>query len=119
MLAGVWCQDAAEVWVPSPQLNGCRCFSREYQPHQEVMWLLVDGSASENLSVVLASIYIPNETYPVPGRDAGFERLGADLVRYQQRGRVVLMGDFNARVRQALLGEDHIGRYGEPTHVRK
>ena len=82
---------------------------------QEVMWLLVDGSAAENLPLVLASIYIPNESYPVADRNVAFERLGADLVRYQQRGRVVLMGDFNARVGQVLLEEDHIGRYGEPT----
>ena len=82
---------------------------------QQVICLLVDGSAVENLPLVLASIYIPNESHPVADRDAAFERLGANLVHYQQHWRVVLMGDFNARVGQALLEEGHIGRYGEPT----
>ena len=82
---------------------------------QEVMWLLVDGSGSENLPLVLASIYMPCESYRTADRALAFEILGADLVRYQQRGRVVLLGDFNARVGQAIVDGDHIGRYGETT----
>ena len=82
---------------------------------QEVMWLLVDGSGAENLPLILASVYMPCESYRTADRDLAFERLGADLVQYQQRGRVVLLGDFNARVGQALVDDDHIGRYGETT----
>ena len=84
---------------------------------QKVTWLLVDGSAAVNLPFLLAGIDIPNKSYPVADRDVAFERLGADLVRYRQRGRVVLMGDFNARVGQvstvgrgtyrAVCGTDH------------
>ena len=50
---------------------------------QEVMWLLVDRSGTENLPLVLASIYMPCKSYRTADRVLAFEILDADLVRYQ------------------------------------
>ena len=38
-----------------------------------------------------------------------------DVLEYQQKGRVVLLGDFNARVGKSIDVDDVIGIFGEDT----
>ena len=45
----------------------------------------------------------------------GYERLKEDVLEYQQKGRVVLLGDFNARVGKSTNVDDVIGIFGEDT----
>ena len=42
-------------------------------------------------------------------------RLKEDVLEYQQKGRVVLLGDFNARVGKSTDVDDVIGIFGEDT----
>ena len=83
---------------------------------QEAMWLIVDGSCREAAPLILASVYLPCNPNTRADKEIcarAFELLEADVVRFQQQGRVVLLGDFNARVGQALEAGAHIGMYGE------
>ena len=83
---------------------------------QEVMWLIVDGSSREAAPLVLASVYLPCNAQTRAEQDTcarAFELLEADVVHFQQKGRVVLLGDFNGRVGQALEANAPIGMYGE------
>ena len=83
---------------------------------QEAMWLIVDGSCREAAPLILASVYLPcnpNSAVLKEKCARAFELLEADLVRFQQKGRVVLLGDFNGRVGQALEADAPIGMFGE------
>ena len=53
--------------------------------------------------------------YDVPVYEDGYERLKEDVLEYQQKGRVVLLGDFNARVSKSTDVDDVIGIFGEDT----
>ena len=47
--------------------------------------------------------------------DAGFVRLKEDVLFFRQKGKVVLLGDFNARVGRSVELDDVIGMFGEDT----
>ncbi len=69
---------------------------------QEVQWWLrVGGSNDEATPLMLASVYMPCNPVSRPARDAcdtAFDLLQADVVRSQQDGTIVLLGDVNGRV---------------------
>ena len=47
--------------------------------------------------------------------DAGYVRLKEDVLTFRQKGKVVLLGDFNARVGRSVEVDDVIGMFGEDT----
>ena len=83
---------------------------------QEVLWLRVDGSSGEAPPLLLASVYMPCNPTSRAAQDAcdtAFDLLQAEVVRYQQEGPVVLLGDVNGRVGRAQEPNARIGQYGE------
>ena len=44
------------------------------------------------------------------------ERLKEDVLSFREKGKVVLLGDFNARVGRSAQIDDVVGMFGENTH---
>ena len=42
-----------------------------------------------------------------------YEKVNLDISRFQSKGRIILQGDFNARVGKGLDSDDVVGLYGE------
>ena len=84
---------------------------------QEVQWLRVNGSIDEARPLLLASVYMPCaptcRTARVACDDTSFDLLQADVVRSQQEGPGILLGDFNGRVGRAQEPDARIGQFGE------
>ena len=47
--------------------------------------------------------------------DTCYERLKEDVLSFREKGKLVLLGDFNARVGKAADDDDVIGKFGEDT----
>ena len=58
---------------------------------------------------------MPTEGSAAAVIEDGYERLKEDVLEYQQKGRVLLLGDFNARVGKSTDVDDVIGIFGEDT----
>ena len=58
---------------------------------------------------------MPTEGSAAAVIEDGYERLKEDVLEYQQKGRAVLLGDFNARVGRSTDVDDVIGILGEDT----
>ena len=46
-------------------------------------------------------------------REECYEKLSVDISRFKNKGRVVLLGDFNAHVGKGLDSDDVVGPFGE------
>ena len=64
-----------------------------------------------------SALYIgcPTDSTSVAAVDAGYVRLKEDVLSFRQKGKVVLLGDFNARVGRSVELDDVIGMFGEDT----
>ena len=62
--------------------------------YKESVWMKVRGGRGKEALYV----YMPTEGSAAAVIEDGYERLKEDVLEYQQKGRVVLLGDFNARV---------------------
>ena len=60
-------------------------------------------------------VYMPNDSTSVVLLDACYERLKEDVRTFREKGKVVLLGDFNARVGKVADDDDVIGKFGEDT----
>ena len=78
----------------------CECIAEEVDVrYEESVWMKVRGGRALYLCCVCAAAVIED----------GYERLKEDVLEYQQKGRVVLLGDFNARVGKSTDVDDVIG----------
>ena len=58
---------------------------------------------------------MPTDSTSVAAVDAGYMRLKEDVLSFRQKGKVVLLGDFNARVGRSVELDVVIGKFGEDT----
>ena len=82
----------------------------------ESIWVRVPGERGANF-FCLANIYMPPEskgTVKEIQRKLG-EVVAVDAQKYKRQGEVVLVGDFNSRIRKASSPNENIGQYGEVT----
>ena len=81
--------------------------------HPESLWLSVAGHRGER-SLYVGCVYMP----PVAAaeEEQHYAALMEDILVNQEKGQVVVLGDFNARVGSAAANFDVIGRFGE-THT--
>ena len=56
------------------------------------------GRRRSALYVGRVYMYMPTDSTSVATADAGYMRLKEDVLSFRQKGKVVLLGDFNARV---------------------
>ena len=60
-------------------------------------------------ALYLCCVYMPTEASAAAVIEDSYERLKEDVLEYQQKGRVVLLGDLNARVGKSTDVDDVIG----------
>ena len=66
-------------------------------------------------ALYVGCVYMPTDSTSVAAVDAGYVRLKEDVLSFRQKGKVVLLGDFNARVGRSVELDDVIGMFGEDT----
>ena len=81
--------------------------------HLESLWLCVAGHRGER-SLYVGCVYMP--PVAVAEEEQHWAALMEDILAFQEKGQVVVLGDFNARVGSAAVNLDVIGRFGE-THA--
>ena len=58
---------------------------------------------------------MPTDSTSVFVVDSCYERLKQGVLCFREKGKVVLLGDFNARVGRSVQIDDAIGMFGEDT----
>ena len=58
---------------------------------------------------------MPTDSTSVVVQGIWYERLKEDVLSFREKGKVVLLGDMNARVGKAADDDDVIGKFGEDT----
>ena len=76
--------------------------------HEESVWMKVRGERGR-LALYIGCVYMPTDSTSVAALDTCYKRLKEDILSFREKGKVVLLGDFNARV------DDVIGKFGEDT----
>ena len=61
----------------------------------------------------IGCIYLPIQGTYVNHVEECYEKLSVNISRFKSKGRVVLLGDFNARVGKGLDSDDVVGPFGE------
>ena len=94
----------------------CECLVSEVEfiTSEESVWMKVRGGRGRS-ALYVGCVYMPTDSTSVAAVDAGCVRLKEDVLSFRQKGNVVLLGDFNARVGRSVELDDVIGMFGEDT----
>ena len=82
--------------------------------YEESVWMKVRGERGRE-ALYICCVYMPTDSTSVPVIDSSYGKLKEDVLSFKQKGRVVLLGDFNARVGRSVDVDDVIGMFGEET----
>ena len=80
------------------------------------MWMKVRGGRGRE-ALYICCVYMPTDISSVSVIDESYASLKEDILGLKQKGRVVLLGDFNARVSRELCqfeGEGGAPERGDP-----
>ena len=66
-------------------------------------------------ALFVCCVYLPTDSSSVAVVDSCYDRLKEDVLGFREKGSVVLLGDFNARVGRSADIDDVIGLFGEDT----
>ena len=80
--------------------------------YEESMWIKVKGERGRK-TLFLGCVYMPTDSENVFVIESSYSALKEDVLRMKERGQVVLLGDFNARVGKSSELDDVIGMFGE------
>ena len=96
----------------------CECLVSEVEfiTSEESVWMKVRGGRGRS-ALYVGCVYMPTDSTSVAAVDAGCVRLKEDVLSFRQKGNVVLLGDFNARVGRSVELDDVIGMFGEDTCI--
>ena len=78
--------------------------------HPESLWLCVAGHRGER-SLYVGCVYMP--LVAAAEEEQHYAALMEDILAFREKGQVVVLGDFNARVGSATTDSDVIGSFGE------
>ena len=76
--------------------------------YEESVWMKVRGGRGGS-ALYVGCVYMPTDSTSVAAVDAGYVRLKEDVLSFRQNRKVVLLGDFNARVGRSVELDDVIG----------
>lgn len=99
-------------FVHNAIVDSCTLLSDTRMP--DSAWLKVAGAHTQR-ALYIACVYMPVDGSGAEVLDAAYEQLAVDIQRFNALGRVILLGDFNARVGRAAAPDQVIGQFGEPT----
>ena len=80
--------------------------------YEESVWMKVRGGRGRS-ALYVGCVYMPTENTSVAAVDASYVRLKEDVLTFRQKGKVVLLGDFNAGVGRSVEVGDVIGMFGD------
>ena len=66
-------------------------------------------------ALYIGCVYMPTDSINVAVVESCYGRLKEDVLSFREKGQVVLLGDFNARVGRSVEVDDVIGMFGEDT----
>ena len=82
----------------------------------ESVWMKVRGERGRSaLYIGCVFMYMPTDGSCIVTNDDSYSLLKEDVLTFKQKGKVVLFGDFNARVGKSSEVDDVIGMFGEET----
>ena len=82
--------------------------------YEESMWMRICGNRGRE-ALFVGCIYLPTESTSISVLDSTYDLLKEDVLNFKEKGKVVLLGDFNARVGKSVDIDDVIGMFGEDT----
>ena len=82
--------------------------------YEESVWMKVRGGRGSS-AFYIGCVYMPTDCTSSASIEGCYEKLKEDVLSFKEKGRVVLLGDFNARVGKSVEMDDVIGMFGEDT----
>ena len=82
--------------------------------YEESMWMKVRGGRGSS-ALYIGCVYMPTDCTNSASIEGCYEKLKEDVLSFKEKGRVVLLGDFNARVGKSVELGDVVGMFGEDT----
>ena len=80
--------------------------------YEERVWMKVRSERGRK-ALYIGCVYMPTDSTSIFAVDSCYERLKEDVLSFRDKGKVVLLGDFNARVGRCVQIDDVIGMFGE------
>ena len=80
--------------------------------YDESVWMNV-RSERRREALYIGCVYMPTDSTSVFVVDSCYERLKEDVLSFKEKGKVVLLGDFNGKVGRSMQIDDVIGMFGE------
>ena len=77
--------------------------------YEESVWMKVHSERGRE-ALYIGCVYMPTDSTSISIVDSCYERVKEDVFSFREKGRVVLLGDFNARVGRSVQIDDVIGR---------
>ena len=95
----------------------CKCLVNEVQfintgKYDESMWMKLHSEWGRE-AVYIGCVYMPTDSTSVAVMDSCYERLKKDVLIFREKGKVDLLGDFNARVSRSAQLDNVVGMFGE------
>ena len=95
----------------------CECLANEVEfinsvKYEESVWMKVRSERGRE-ALYIGCVYMPTDSASIYVVDSCYERLKEDVLSFREKGKVVLLGDFNARVGRSVQIDDVIGMFGE------
>ena len=82
--------------------------------YEESVWIKLHSESGRE-ALYIGCVYMPTDSISVSIMESCYERLKEDVLSFKEKGKVVLMGDFNARVGRFAQIDGVIGMFGENT----
>ena len=82
--------------------------------YEESVWMKIRSERGRE-ALYIGCVYMPTDSTSISVMDSCYERLKEDVLSFREKGKVVLLGDFNARVGRSAQLDDVVGMFGENT----
>ena len=82
--------------------------------YEESVWMKIRSERGRE-ALYIGCVYMPTDSTSISVMDSCYERLKEDVLSFREKGKVVLLGDFNARVGRSAQLDEVVGMFGENT----
>ena len=82
--------------------------------YAESVWMKIWGER-ERSALYIGCVYMPTDCTGTATIDDAYNLLKENVLTFKQKGKFVLLGDFNTRVGKSSQVDDVIGMFGEDT----
>ena len=79
---------------------------------EESVWMKIHSEKGRE-ALYIGCVYMPTNSTSVSVMESCYERLKEDVLSFREKGKVVLLGNFNARVGRSAQMDDVVGIFGE------